>query len=428
MIRRTSRTLKKNPSFSGSTVSVNKPAIIAFKQQSLAHSSFLLTPRVLLPSLFIVATIFIAIGAILFSASKKLADEVIIDYTNCSQDATTLYTSPSQGSGSSSTIESWRYDPITKTCYVRFRVFEAIPAPVFLYIRLTKFFQNHRLYVKSKNDEQLKAGDLGSPVDKNCGWLQYANCEASGSNAVKNVDCIPPADQRDPLIQRADRMAQYYPCGLIANSFFFSTTNTSLDDISSFQCTGPAVSPQSSEPVCTIQSLSIPNSYAFSDKNIGIKLPYFKTGWATSNPTLQSQINTRLIPPPAWRKAWPSLYGDGYNVTNLPDLNEMERFHNWMRPAGMPTFRKLWGRNDASDFERGVWEIQIVDNFETRRYKGTKSLVIATASFIGSKNNFMALAFLAVGVSTGTCAIAFLCHLRVFESRTGSRKYLSWNR
>ncbi|KAJ3215431.1 hypothetical protein HDU67_000415 [Dinochytrium kinnereticum] len=350
--------MKKAIVRSASSASINKPALQAFKQQSLAYSTFLLTPRLVLPSLCVLATIFIAIGAILLSSGSRMADEVLIDYTNCSSSATPLFTSP-HSENQFSTIESWRYDPLTRICYIRFRVFDTIPSPVFLYIRLTRFYQNHRLYVKSKSDDQLKgklilaAGDIGPP-EKFCGWLQYANCDAAGSTASKNVN---------PL-----------------NSHTLNST------------------------------------FSFSEKNIVVKSSMYKTSWATTTSDIRDQVNIRLIPPPAWRKAWPELYGNGYNLTNLPDLDQMERFHVWMKPAGLPTFRKLWGRNDNAALEKGVWEVKVVDRFETLRYKGTKALVIATASTIGSKSTFLALGFLIVGSCSGTFAICFLCHLWVFES------------
>lgn len=87
-------------------------------------------------------------------------------------------------------------------------------------------------------------------------------------------------------------------------------------------------------------------------------------------------INQNLLPPPAWATgfAWAGWdkgynvsagavqFGDGLDVVNsggYPDLSTWERFQVWMRVAGLPTFRKLWGRNDAQPMPAGVWEIDI---------------------------------------------------------------------
>lgn len=102
-------------------------------------------------------------------------------------------------------------------------------------------------------------------------------------------------------------------------------------------------------------------TYSFSES--GIAWPedaamYGLTQWATStDPTVIASIPTQLIPPPMWRKAWPSRFGNGYNQSNLPDLNKWERFQVWMRKSGLPTFRKLWGRNTDSNLNAGNWEV-----------------------------------------------------------------------
>lgn len=81
----------------------------------------------------------------------------------------------------------------SQVCQLRFNVAKPMEGPVMLYYRLTNYYQNQRLYVRSVNWDQLKgkalkAGDLG--------------------------DCSPlvSPDGNGKLV--------YYPCGLIANSMF----------------------------------------------------------------------------------------------------------------------------------------------------------------------------------------------------------------
>lgn len=77
-------------------------------------------------------------------------------------------------------------------CFVQFDVPYDIDPAVLLYYKLTKFYQNHRRYVKSIDADQLR-GDAVS-----FGTIHGGNCK--------------PLDTTGSLI--------YYPCGLIANSLF----------------------------------------------------------------------------------------------------------------------------------------------------------------------------------------------------------------
>lgn len=62
-----------------------------------------------------------------------------------------------------------------------------------------------------------------------------------------------------------------------------------------------------------------------------------------------------IVPPPNWQKRFPN----GYTEDNIPDLRKDEHFQNWMRTAGLPTFTKLYGRNDALPMPKGIYQITI---------------------------------------------------------------------
>lgn len=64
----------------------------------------------------------------------------------------------------------------------------------------------------------------------------------------------------------------------------------------------------------------------------------------------------QIQPPPNWALRFP----DGYtNSTPPPNLKEDEHFQNWMRTAGLPTFTKLWGRNDNDNLQQGTYRITV---------------------------------------------------------------------
>ena len=60
-----------------------------------------------------------------------------------------------------------------------------------------------------------------------------------------------------------------------------------------------------------------------------------------------------IVPPPSWAARFP----DGYTDKNIPNLKEDEHFQNWMRTAGLPTFSKLYGRNDTGTLPAGTYQI-----------------------------------------------------------------------
>lgn len=61
-----------------------------------------------------------------------------------------------------------------------------------------------------------------------------------------------------------------------------------------------------------------------------------------------------IVPPPNWQARFPN----NYTTDNPPpDLRSDERFQNWMRTAGLPTFTKLYGRNDKDTMQKGTYQI-----------------------------------------------------------------------
>ena len=79
-----------------------------------------------------------------------------------------------------------------RQCVLEFDVPIDLKPTVLLYYKLTNFYQNHRRYVKSQNQNQLR-GDSVSIGD------------------IRSSDCKPLTVIGEKII---------YPCGLIANSLF----------------------------------------------------------------------------------------------------------------------------------------------------------------------------------------------------------------
>ena len=92
------------------------------------------------------------------------------------------------------------------------------------------------------------------------------------------------------------------------------------------------------------------STYGFTDK--GIAWPSESKKY-TNSPGYSNL--SEIVPPPNWAHRYP----DGYTKDNLPQLANDEHFQNWMRTAGLPTFTKLYFRNDHDTMAAGDYEISV---------------------------------------------------------------------
>jgi len=113
-------------------------------------------------------------------------------------------------------------------CTIKLDIPTTLKAPVFIYYRLTNFYQNHRRYVKSFDQNQLM-GSTASSCDNLATACDPLRCAGSDDTAInRNNDAIKSILRSSDAIAKA---AMYYPCGLIANSLFsgmWYTTDISL--------------------------------------------------------------------------------------------------------------------------------------------------------------------------------------------------------
>jgi cell cycle control protein 50 len=193
--------------------------------------------------------------------------------------------------------------PDTWICYLKFTIPNPIKPPVLFYYRLTRFYQNHRLYVKSFDASQLSG-------------------KARSSDDIKSSNC-------DPL--RNDPSGKpYYPCGLIANSLFNDTfSNLTL------------LNPQGGGNGTTSYNMTKQGIAWSSDGKL-----YKKTAYNGSE----------IVPPPNWIRRFPNGYTDF-----IPDISQDQSFWVWMRTAGLPTLSKLAMRNDTAPLPQGQYELAIWD-------------------------------------------------------------------
>ncbi|KAJ7105733.1 cell cycle control protein [Mycena crocata] len=376
-----------------------RPANTAFKQQRLKAWQPILTPKTVLPTLFIIGILFAPIGGLLIWGSS-LVSEMTFDYTDCenlspssangtfnfvpmpsnkfnynlrSSDSKKTVTPPTYAFLDNTNNGSVTDVSEKKQCIIEFNVPADIDPSVLFYYKLTNFFQNHRRYVKSLNSDQLKGKGVSN-------------------STLEDGDCKPLATLGGKAI---------YPCGLIANSMFNDTFTN---------------------PFLTNPGDGDAQIYVFSDK--GIAWPGEAKKYA-SDPVASGAYKSYddIVPPPNWQARFPS-----YNSSNMPDLKSDERFQNWMRTAGLPTFTKLYGRNDNDKMVAGTYRIIVGLNFPVLPYKGTKSIVISTVSWIGGKNSFLGWAYVGAASVFVLLAIAGTARHLIKPRRLGDMSLLSWNR
>ena len=74
----------------------------------------------------------------------------------------------------------------------------------------------------------------------------------------------------------------------------------------------------------------------------------------------------------------------------------IEHFINWVSTAGLPTFKKLWGKIEH-DLDKGDYSITIENNYDISAFDGKKSVIITTTSNLGGKMSFLGIISLIVG-------------------------------
>ncbi|XP_052895517.1 cell cycle control protein 50A-like [Anopheles moucheti] len=230
----------------------------------------------------------------------------------------------------------------TCQCVVNFTLEQQFPKDVFFYYMLENFYQNHRMFVISRDDGQLR-GNVDKTPSPRCHPFDY--------------------------VHRDNLTLPIAPCGLIANAIFNDTFELY----------------QQQTPVPLIGGASVwPHERRLKFRN---------------PPGDLRQALANFSRPPSWsRELWEL---DEQNPDNNGFQNE--DLINWMRPAALPTFRKQHRRVDHSipPFEDGIpggsYTLHIRYNYPVASFGGRKSIILSSPSWMGARNPFMGYLFLTVG-------------------------------
>ncbi|XP_075481759.1 putative ALA-interacting subunit 2 isoform X2 [Primulina tabacum] len=121
-----------------------------------------------------------------------------------------------------------------------------------------------------------------------------------------------------------------------------------------------------------------------------------------------------------------SLIGGSNLDTNIP-LSDQEDLIVWMRTAALPTFRKLYGKIEDDLDADDIILVQLLNNYNTYSFSGSKKLVLSTSNWLGGRNNFLGMAYISIGICFIFIAVVFLLIHVKFPRPYGDTTNLSWN-
>ncbi|KAK2171806.1 hypothetical protein NP493_1025g01061 [Ridgeia piscesae] len=295
-----------------------RPKDTKFKQQKLPAWQPIMTAGTVLPVFFAIGIAFVPLGVALLITADNV-QEKIIPYTHCK---------PVAGTAASSHDTCAEYisnnTGATCQCHINFSLKEDFRGDVYMYYGLTNFYQNHRRYVKSRNDNQLRGVKQSKSTD----------------------DC-------DPFYMTENDTTRYYyaPCGAIANSMFNDTLKLNFVSHATLVSVG-----------------LLKKDIAWTtDRTIKFKNPEGKT---------LKEAFKGTIKPVNWQKAVYELDPDDDSNNGYQN----EDLIVWMRTAALPNFRKLYRRvNHTEQFVEGLpkgnYTLLVDYNYPVVGFDGEKKMI-----------------------------------------------------
>lgn len=361
------------------SIGLRRPKETPFNQQTLVSWAPLITLNMVISLFWIIGFIFLPVGLVLYNDNENIHEYKQV-YDSYNPSAMNVNCSISKSNAG-------------EICNINYVFDEDVKGPLYVFYEISNFYQNHRRYVKSRSANQLLGANLA-----------YEDLE---------LDCF-------PLIQNGSLLLN--PCGLIANSLF--------NDVIELTAGPPGI-------VMDTEGIAW-------EADLDVKFQQVD-GFTYSEVNDPSQ-NCSQVLGPGYDDC--KVYNDNTNVTyyywypnddSVQYLHESfptivnpiegvknEHFVVWMRTAGLPYFRKTYGKIDT-DIDAGQsLTFQINTNFEVASFSGSKALVVTTLESYGAANDALGIAFMTIGCISLFFGI-FLAIKRIYDPRPlGDIRVLKW--
>ena len=294
--------------------------------------------------------------------------------------------------------------------------------PVYMYYKLTDFYQNHRRYVKSRSDAQLRGVENLKPssIEADCTDV-HVRGEVDGADNISN---------------------SVSPCGLVSWSLFndsFALTS---------KATGDAVAASSAGIAWESDT-----KYKFRNSPDGTTGQFFPPFAYERQAGCGSLSGDEAVACTDYQAGCTTdeCRAAGLCFPRSGHCVEDEHFMVWMRTAGLPTFRKLYAKIDTT-LLKGRYELTVSNGrphpnhpaesglwnygagaaqralFPVHGFSGEKSVVLSTVSFMGGKNPFLGIAYVVVGGVCLSLALLFLIKDHLSPRKLGDPAYITFSK
>lgn len=335
----------------------------SFKQQNLKAIQPVLSPLCVIVLLLCIFMFFVPIGILLEECSERII-EYSKRYDNIEECAVN---------------QSMNYTQLPIECTVDINISQNMHSPIYFYYGLKNFYQNHRKFIQSKSDVQLR----------NEGNDEVSKCE--------------------PLISNSDNTI--FACGLIANSMFEDRFSASIirDDITKDLC---------------------PNCENYGKNNIQEWRQKWHTWhtestWQMSGIAWTSDMDSKFI----FDDSSISVDSDNTQIgirqnisgLRLPDVDN-EDFVVWMRTAALTDFRKLHRimKEDAL-IVNDVVRITILNWYPVTEFGGEKWVILSNSEWCGTNSSqqySLSVTYIVVGCIAIALVVVFAVLLLCPRART----------